>query len=63
MALAEILVIDERLREIILDGTSTDRLQAAARESGMTTLRQAGLQAVYDGHTTVEEVIRETMYR
>ncbi len=63
MALAEILVIDERLREIILDGTSTDRLQAAARESGMTTLRQAGLQAIYDGHTTVEEVIRETMYR
>ena len=30
-------------------------------EEGMTGLRESGLRAIYDGLTTVEEVIRETM--
>lgn len=62
MALAEVLRIDERLREAILDSASTGELTAIAREAGMRTLRAAGMRAIYDGETTVEEVLRETIH-
>jgi type IV pilus assembly protein PilB len=60
MAITEILDVDDRLRELILANASTSTLQAAAVEAGLVTLRETGLQAVFDGHTTVEEVLRET---
>ena len=60
MAITEILDIDDRLREMILQGASTTTLQAAAIENGLVTLRENGLAAVFDGHTTVEELLRET---
>jgi type IV pilus assembly protein PilB len=60
MAITEILDIDDRLREMILANASTSALQAAAVETGLVTLRENGLQAVFDGHTTVEELLRET---
>ncbi len=59
MALTEILDVDDRLRDLILSGASTTALQAAALEAGMVPLQQNGLAAVFDGHTTVEEVLRE----
>ncbi|MCA8951536.1 MAG: type II/IV secretion system protein [Planctomycetes bacterium] len=59
MAITEILVVDDRMRELILDGVSTSQLQDAAVEAGMTTLRESGLAAIFGGHTTVEEVLRE----
>jgi type IV pilus assembly protein PilB len=61
MAITEILDIDDRLREMILQGASTTALQAAAIENGLVSLRENGLQAVFDGITTVEEVLRETI--
>ena len=60
MAITEILDVDDRLREMILQGASTTALQAAAVENGLVTLRENGLGAVFDGHTTVEELLRET---
>lgn len=60
MAIHEILVVDDRLRELILSGASTSALAAAALESGMQPLRQSGLLAIFDGDTSVEEVLRET---
>ncbi|MBI4566944.1 MAG: hypothetical protein HY719_00950 [Planctomycetes bacterium] len=38
-----------------------DRLRAQAKQEGMRTLRQSGIQAILDGLTTMEEVIRETL--
>ena len=61
MAITEILDIDDRLREMILQGASTTALQAAAVENGLVTLRENGLQAIFDGQTSVEEVLRETI--
>jgi type IV pilus assembly protein PilB len=61
MAITEILDIDDRLREMILQGASTTTLHAAAIETGLATLRENGLQAIFDGHTSVEEVLRETI--
>jgi type IV pilus assembly protein PilB len=60
MAITEILDVDDRLREMILQGASTTALQAAAIEAGLVTLRENGLQSVFDGLTTVEELLRET---
>jgi type IV pilus assembly protein PilB len=61
LALAELLIVDDRMKEAILDGRSSSELAALAREQGMRSLRDAGLRAVFDGHTSVEEVLRETV--
>jgi type IV pilus assembly protein PilB len=61
MAITEILDIDDRMRELILQGASTAALQAAAVENGLIALRENGLNAIFDGHTSAEEVLRETI--
>ncbi len=55
------MVLNDRLRQMILDGASTSAVADAAMEGGMRTLRDAGLRAIYDRLTTVEEVLRESM--
>ncbi len=60
-AIYEILRMNARLRDLIIQGKSTEVLRNAAVESGMSTLRQAGLQKVFDGITTLDEVVRETL--
>jgi len=59
--LFEIMVMDDRLREMIMARSSTGAVRQAAVERGMRTLRQAGLLHVYDGITTIEEVTRATI--
>ncbi|MEC8651058.1 MAG: GspE/PulE family protein [Planctomycetota bacterium] len=61
MAITEVLEVDDRIRELILDGASTTQVQEAAIENGMASLRENGLKAVFDGSTTVEELLRETI--
>lgn len=61
-AIAELMVLDERMRQLVLDRASAEALRQAATEAGMVGLRDAGLRAIYDGVTTVEEVLRETTY-
>ena len=60
-AIFEILLMTDRMRELVMDGAATDRLRNVAKEQGMRTLRDSGLLAIYDGYTTVEEVLRETI--
>jgi type IV pilus assembly protein PilB len=60
MAIFEILLLSEPLRQMIIDGASSDAIRAQARREGMRSLREAGLLAIFDGQTTVEEVLRET---
>ncbi|MCC6783476.1 MAG: Flp pilus assembly complex ATPase component TadA [Planctomycetes bacterium] len=62
LALAEILDVDERLRHAVLDHASTGELRKIALEGGMKTLREAGLRAIFEGSTSVEEVLRETLH-
>ena len=61
MALGEIMVLDDELRELIIQRTSTQVLRAEARKRGMRTLRDGGLLAIYEGQTTIDEVVRETL--
>jgi type IV pilus assembly protein PilB len=58
--LFEVMVMNEQLRKLILSNASTADLRAAAVQAGMRTLRESGVQAITEGRTTVEEVLRET---
>ncbi len=60
-AIFEMLVLSDILRKMILDGDSADELRAQGQREGMQTLRASGLVAVFEGRTTVEEVIRESI--
>jgi type IV pilus assembly protein PilB len=57
----ELVVMNDELRDLISAGTSTDALRVACRKMGMTTLREAGLRAIHNGVTTIEEVVHETV--
>jgi type IV pilus assembly protein PilB len=57
----ELVIINDELRDLISVGTSTDQLRAACRKQGMTTLREAGLRAIFNGVTTIDEVVHETV--
>lgn len=53
----ELLNIDDRVREIIYEGTMT-QLHHYLRESGFASFRVAAIEKVVEGVTTVEEVMR-----
>lgn len=61
MGIYEIMVMNEEIRRLIIEQAQTNVIRAVAKKSGMNTLRDSGLAAVYDGLTTIEEVVRETM--
>ncbi|MFA6918590.1 MAG: GspE/PulE family protein [Patescibacteria group bacterium] len=56
----EILEVNEEISELILQKASRDKLEAAALESGMTTILQDGFIKAKAGITTIEEVLRVT---
>ena len=61
MGLFEIMTLNDDIREMIMQRGSTNVLRRAARKYGMRTLREAGLLAIYEGTTTLEEVAKETL--
>ena len=61
LAIFEILVMDDGLREMIMTQASTALLRTEARRRGMRTLRESGMLSIYDGRTTIDEVLRETI--
>lgn len=61
MAIFEMMLMTNRIRQLIMTHASTEAVRNAAREEGMRLLRESGLKAIFDGHSTVEEVVRETI--
>lgn len=61
MGLYEIMTLDDELREAIMKHASTNVLREIATRRGMDTLRDAGTTAIYEGLTTIEEVVKETV--
>lgn len=61
MGLYELVIMTDEIRDLISAGVSTDKLRDACVKQGMITLRESGLRAIYAGHTTLEEVVRETV--
>ncbi len=58
--LYELLLIKDAMRELITNRAPTLVLKQKAIEMGMRTLRDDGLRAIFDGATTVEEVLKYT---
>jgi len=56
----ELMRISDPLRELINDRAPTVTLKQKAVELGMITLRHDGLRSVFDGDTTIEEVLKYT---
>jgi type IV pilus assembly protein PilB len=60
LAVYEVMVMHELLRELILKGVSAMELKREAVKLGMSTLRMSALEKVRQGFTTIDETIRVT---
>ena len=58
MALHEVMPIDEQLEKLTVRRSSADEITRAAREGGMSSLREDGWLKVRNGRTSIEEVLR-----
>jgi len=56
----ELLTITDPIRELVDQSAATMVIRQKAIEEGMKTIREDGLRGIYDGDTTVEEVLRYT---
>jgi type IV pilus assembly protein PilB len=61
LGLFELLIMSDALRDMVMRNASTEDLRDAARKAGMVTLRDSGMNNIFLGNTTAEEVIRETI--
>lgn len=57
----EIMVFNDEIRDLVMNQASTGVLRAAGQKAGMKLLRDNGLEAIYDGITTIDEIVKETM--
>jgi len=61
MGIFETMAMTDELRDLIMQNASTGVLRDASRKAGMRSLRENGLVAIYEGQTTIEEIVRETI--
>lgn len=61
VGLYEFLVVNDDIRDLISKGASTDQFRSYLRSHGVRSLRDSGIEALYAGLSTVEEVVRETV--
>jgi type IV pilus assembly protein PilB len=59
-AITEFLDMTDSIKEMILHEKSASEIRAAAMAQGMTTLRQAAIEKVFRGETTLKEINRVT---
>ena len=59
-AIHELLDLSDRIREMILDKRPTSEIKRAARDEGMTFLRESALLKVRKGVTTLKEINKVT---
>ncbi|NHZ72976.1 MAG: pilus assembly protein PilB, partial [Nitrospirae bacterium] len=54
------LDLSDHIRELILERRPASEIKRAAREEGMTFLRESALERVYEGVTTLREINKVT---
>jgi type IV pilus assembly protein PilB len=59
-SICELLAMSPELMELILKNAPTMTIRNKAREQGMVTIREDGVQSIINGETTVDEVLRYT---
>ena len=60
VAIFEIMMLDDKIKKMILTTHDSGRIEAEAVRQGMTTLRESGIQKVMEGVTSIAEVLRVT---
>jgi type IV pilus assembly protein PilB len=60
IALYEVMPVGSEIKELVLEGASSDEIKRAAVKLGMKTLRMSGNSKIKEGITSVEEVLRVT---
>jgi type IV pilus assembly protein PilB len=60
IAVYEIMIFNDELKEFVLNGASTLELKREAIRQGMKTLRMSALTKLKEGMTSVDEVVRVT---
>jgi len=58
IAIHEILIINQSIRDALAEGISKENLRELVYKSDVTTLLQDGLTKVYNGYTTIEEILK-----
>ena len=59
-AICELMNLTDRIRDMILERRPTSEIKRAAREDGMTFLRECAVRRVFDGVTTLREINKVT---
>jgi type IV pilus assembly protein PilB len=62
MGIFEIMQLDDEIREAVMRRASTNVLRGLAIKKNMRALRDSGIFAIFEGMTTIEEVVKETIY-
>ncbi|MFO8026510.1 MAG: GspE/PulE family protein [Opitutales bacterium] len=60
IGLFEMIVVSDAIRELINQRAPTLSIKQKALEQGMRSLRDDGLRAIFDGNSTIEEVLKYT---
>lgn len=60
ISIYELLLPDDKIRNLIVAKAQLDEIRNQARSQGMTTLMEDGIQKIKEGMTTAEEVLRVT---
>lgn len=63
LGLFEALPLSTNTRKLIIDGATSDEIEKQAKEEGMRTLRDEGIEKVLKGLTDIDEISRETLER
>ena len=58
--LYELLIMNDRIREMVVKRDSSSAIRNAAVEGGMRLLREDSIRNILEGVTTIEEALRET---
>ena len=58
--LQNFLDMTDSMKEMVLSGKSSSEIRVAAMAQGMTSLRQAALEKVFRGESTLKEINRVT---
>ena len=61
IGLFELMIMDDELREMINEDCNTDELRDRAQSKGMKLLRDIGIRYMFEGLTTMDEIVRETV--
>ena len=53
--------MDDTVRDMVMKEESLSLVREHCRGQGMRSLRESGLLAIYEGQTSIDEVVRETL--